>query len=168
MSALVVKRRNPQLFTTGKDDWQTPPEIFEPLRARFGFTIDAAGSGATTRLPRWYGEGGERIDSLTDPWDVSEVYWCNPPYSKAGQQAKFVEQAAHHAVRGGTSVLLLPARTDTKVFHRYIWDRQAQRPRPWVAELHFVKGRIRFVGAEAGAPFPSIIVVFRQAVVPEP
>jgi hypothetical protein len=35
-----------------------------------------------------------------------------------------------------------------------------QRPHPWVREVRFLKGRVRFVGAPASAPFPSMIVVF--------
>jgi site-specific DNA-methyltransferase (adenine-specific) len=147
-------------FSTNKDDWQTPPEVFDALHAHYCFDIDAAASTATTRLPRWYGEGGERIDALAEPWDPSLRYWCNPPYSRKGQQVKFVERAFEHAKSGGTSVLLLPARTDTKLFHLFIWNRQAQRPRPYVRSLDFVEGRIKFVGAANGAPFPSMIVTF--------
>ena len=28
-------------------------------------------------------------------------------------------------------------------------------------EIRFIKGRLRFGGATAGAPFPSVVVVFR-------
>ncbi len=59
-----------------------------------------------------------------------------------------------------TMVMLLPARTDTKAFHDYIWDNEAHRPYCDV-EVRFLKGRIKFVGAKHGAPFPSMVVVFR-------
>ena len=45
--------------------------------------------------------------------------------------------------------MLLPARTDTKWFHNYILD---------VAEIRFIKGRLRFSGATVNAPFPSMVV----------
>lgn len=48
--------------------------------------------------------------------------------------------------------MLIPARTDTKYFHDYILHR---------AEVRFVRGRLKFGQAAAGAPFPSMVVVFR-------
>lgn len=51
-------------------------------------------------------------------------------------------------------VMLIPARTDTKYFHDFILNR---------SEVRFVKGRLKFGDAKDGAPFPSMIVVFRGA-----
>lgn len=48
--------------------------------------------------------------------------------------------------------MLIPARTDTKVFHELIYGK---------AEIRFVKGRLRFGGAKNNAPFPSMIVVYK-------
>jgi len=50
-----------------------------------------------------------------------------------------------------TVVCLVPARTDTRWSHEY-----AIR-----GELRFLRGRVRFVGARYGAPFPSAVVIFR-------
>ena len=47
--------------------------------------------------------------------------------------------------------MLIPARTDTKRFHEYIYGK---------AEVRFIKGRLKFGGCENSAPFPSMIVVF--------
>ena len=59
--------------------------------------------------------------------------------------------------RGGIIVvMLIPARTDTKMFHDFILGK---------AEIRFIKGRLNFeVDGEKSkdpAPFPSMIVVFR-------
>ena len=51
-------------------------------------------------------------------------------------------------------VMLIPARTDTKYFHNFIYHR---------AEIRFVKGRIKYSGSKFNAPFPSMIVIFRGA-----
>jgi hypothetical protein len=51
-----------------------------------------------------------------------------------------------------TIVMLLPARTDTKWFHNYIYDK---------AEIRFLKGRLKFGGSKNSAPFPSMVVIFR-------
>ena len=48
-------------------------------------------------------------------------------------------------------VMLIPARTDTRWFHDYIYHK---------AEVRFLKGRLKFGDAKNNAPFPSMIVVF--------
>ena len=75
------------------------------------------------------------------------VCWCNPPYGR--EVGKWVQKAAES---GCTVVMLLPARTDTKWFHEYIYGR---------AEVRFVRGRLKFGGSKNSAPFPSMVVVFR-------
>ena len=47
--------------------------------------------------------------------------------------------------------MLIPARTDTIAFHRYIW----KQPN---VKLDFVKGRVKFGTSKIGAPFGSMIV----------
>ena len=51
--------------------------------------------------------------------------------------------------------MLIPARTDTIYFHKYIYHK---------AEIRFLKGRLKFGGCKNSAPFPSMIVVFRNEV----
>jgi site-specific DNA-methyltransferase (adenine-specific) len=74
----------------------------------------------------------------------------NPPYGI--EIARWVEKAYESARAGATVVCLLPARTDTRWWHLYVMQAD---------EIRFVKGRLRFVGAKASAPFPSSVVVFR-------
>ena len=47
--------------------------------------------------------------------------------------------------------MLIPARTDTKYWHRYVMK---------ASEIHFVKGRLKFGDSSNSAPFPSAVVVF--------
>lgn len=49
--------------------------------------------------------------------------------------------------------MLIPSRTDTEAFHRWIYGK---------AEIRFVKGRLRFGEAPYSAPFASMIVIFRR------
>lgn len=60
-------------------------------------------------------------------------------------------KSATNMESGGVAVMLIPARTDTKRFHEYIYGN---------AEIRFIKGRLKFGGCENSAPFPSMIVVF--------
>jgi hypothetical protein len=57
---------------------------------------------------------------------------------------------------GGLAVMLIPARTDTKAFHEYIYGK---------SEIRFVRGRLHFVNQNGEqrerAPFPSMVVIFK-------
>ena len=70
----------------------------------------------------------------------------NPPYGR--EIGKWVKKISEW---GG--VALLPARTDTKWFHEYIYHK---------AEIRFIKGRLKFGDGKNSAPFPSMIVVFKN------
>lgn len=150
------------MFSSAKDDWQTPKEVFCRLHAEFDFDIDVAASADNALCDEWF------YDALKANWELSyaskrpPVCWCNPPYSR-GLQGKFIAKAASERLRGVTTVMLIPARTDTKAFHAHIWDASTHGPRPGI-EVRFLPGRIKFVGAKHGAPFPSMIVVFRGEV----
>lgn len=65
-----------------------------------------------------------------------------------------MRKAAEEQQNGTTTVMLVPSRTDTKWFHAYVYEK------PGVS-IQFVKGRLRFGGSKNGAPFPSMIIVFR-------
>jgi phage N-6-adenine-methyltransferase len=150
------------MFSTGKDDWGTPLPLFVALDQEFGFRLDGAANTDNAKLPQWWGPGGIEVDALEVPtWRcVGGPIWINPPYSR-GLQGKFIAKAAAEARNGATVVMLLPARTDTRAFHDHVWDERQHRPRPWVREVRFLRGRLKFGGAANGAPFPSMIVVFR-------
>lgn len=149
------------LFSSKREDWETPPDLFAQLDAEFGFTVDVAANVANAKCAAFYGPASplDVQDALSTDWGSFRC-WMNPPYAR-GLQAKFVAHAAMQARLGALVVALLPARTDTKAFHQHIWDARQHRPRPWVKEVRFLPGRLKFVGATDAAPFPSMIVVFK-------
>lgn len=126
------------MFSRKSDHWATPPEVYDALHAEFGFTFDPCPL-----------KGDE--DGLKRRW--SGRVFCNPPYSKIPE---FIKKALWHLHTGDVelAVFLIPARTDTAWFHDYCWGK---------AEVRFCRGRIKFQGARWTAPFPSMIVVFREA-----
>jgi len=63
---------------------------------------------------------------------------------------KWVKKASES--EGGAVVMLIPARTDTRYFHEYIYGK---------SEIRFIKGRLKFGDSKNSAPFPSMIVVFK-------
>lgn len=153
------------MFSTGKDDWQTPPELFAQLHAEFDLCVDVAASAKNCLLPDYFGpDNPKHPDALDEQWSQFGTLsrcWCNPPYSR-GLKDKFIAKASMERVNGVTTVMLLPARTDTKAFHAHVWNRETHQPYKGV-EVRLLRGRLRFVGASAPAPFPSMVVVFRGA-----
>ena len=138
-------RLSPGLFTSNADCWATPPEFFEELNKEFDFDTDVCALPENTKCPHYYSPDD---DGLRLNWTGS--CWCNPPYGR--QIVKWVEKAYMSSLLGATVVMLLPARTDTAWFHEYIYGK---------AEIRFVRGRLKFVGAKSNAPFPSMVAVFR-------
>lgn len=49
--------------------------------------------------------------------------------------------------------MLIPARTDTRYFHDFIYHQ--------ATEIRFIKGRLKFGGQNNPASFPSMVVVFK-------
>lgn len=134
-------------FSSNSNEWSTPQHIFDELDSEFGFTLDPCATDKTAKCKEFY---TVEDDGLRQSWDDHTVF-CNPPY---GREIKHWVKKASEA-RGGTVVMLIPARTDTAYFHDYIYNK---------AEIRFLRGRIKFLinGVEKdAAPFPSMVVVFR-------
>lgn len=132
------------MLTSNKDDWETPQDLFDKLNALYGFTLDACASPENAKCKKYY---TKEQNSLVQDWNHDRV-WCNPPYGR--EIAKFVMKAA---LSTSLVVMLLPARTDTRYFHEYIYGKQT---------IYFLKGRLKFSNSKTPAPFPSMIVVFRK------
>lgn len=155
------------MFSKASDEWRTPQAFFEALDAEFGFDIDVAASAENCWHQNYFGPDRENPayrDALAVDWHrqrggglAAPICWMNPPYSKCRE---FIAKAAEEARKGCTVVCLVPSRTDTRWWHSDVWDQQRHQPRSGV-EIRFVKGRLTFGGAPAGAPFPSVVIVFR-------
>jgi len=148
------------MFSKASDEWSTPKDFFDALDAEFDFDWDAAATKDNAKCSRYFGPDHECAfyrDALTVKRWPLYTYWLNPPYSKC---RAFIAKAAEQASLGAIVVCLVPSRTDTRWWHEHVWDREKHRPRPGV-EVRFVKGRLTFGGAPAGAPFPSVVIVFR-------
>lgn len=147
------------MFSKASDEWATPQDLFDSLDAEFHFELDAAATSENTKCGFWNAVDGSSKDALACSWvgGKRSSVWLNPPYSKCRQ---FIAKAAEEARNGCTVVCLVPSRTDTRWWHDYVWDRETHQPRPGV-EVRFIKGRLKFGNATAGAPFPSVVIVFR-------
>ena len=135
---------NDVLFSSKSVVWETPQDLFDKLNAEFHFDLDVCALPENAKCERYY---TPEDDGLSQPWNG--ICWCNPPYGRT--IGKWVQKAYETFAGGGTVVMLLPARTDTKWFHEYIYNK---------AEIRFIKGRLKFGNSKNAAPFPSMIVVF--------
>lgn len=119
--------------------YRTPAALFDPLHAEFKFTLDGASEPGNALLPL--------ASTIERPigWRGHRVF-CNPPWSNI---RPFVEQAAD----ADLAVLLVPARTNSKWFHRALelgaWPR-------------FFLGHVKFVGAPHNCPVDCMLLVFRR------
>lgn len=144
-------------YSSNKDEWETPPEIFDPLDAEFDFDLDPCATKENRKCQMYF---DKQRDGLSNPWFNKGLTTCafiNPPYSNLRE---WIAKSAEEARKGMTCVILIPSRTDTKAWHTYIYDAKRWRFRPGV-EVRFLPGRVKFVGGEHCAPFPSCIVIFR-------
>lgn len=130
-------------FSSRKKDWETPQDFFDKLNKKYSFTLDVCASKDNTKCTKYF---TIKEDGLKQKW--SGRCWMNPPYGKT--IGTWVRKAYIESKRGVLVVCLLPARTDTKWWHNYVVK----------GHIIFIEGRLKFIGAESGAPFPSAIVVF--------
>lgn len=124
--------------------WATPPEVFGPLDAEFGFTLDVCALPDNTKCARYYTPAD---DGLAQRWEG--ICWMNPPYGR-GVEA-WIRKAYESSQTGATVVCLVKATPDTRWWHTYTPH----------AEVRWIPGRVRFVGAPDPAPFPVCLVIFR-------
>ena len=125
---------NRVVFSSATDEWSTPADTFRDLNAEFGFVDDPCPMDGN-------------VDGLMREW--KSPCFINPPYSKC---AAFIEKAFIEHAAGKTVVLLVPARTDTRWWHRFAMK---------ATEIRFIKGRLKFGGSKNSAPFPSAVIVFK-------
>ena len=146
-------------------EWETPRSLFDPLDREFEFLLDVAATPENTRCPLYI---TAEEDALSIGWAEFAgsrhgfAAWMNPPYGR--DIGRWLAKAAAEREHGVTTVCLLPARTDTRWWHQYVWDGSTHHPRTGV-EVRFLQGRVRFEldgqPAPSGSTFPSVLVIFR-------
>lgn len=186
---MMNKHTRDIMVSSDNTEWEAPGEVYLPLHKEFGFNLDATATEANSKCVRYFTKKRSCLDRdwpLSTAVTLSPtVVWMNPPYNKPELaclsnctkktcqkrgwhrkhnlpgQINYVRKAWEQSQRGMTVVLLIPARTDTGLWHKYIWDKKKHQPRPGV-EMRLKEGRIKFKGATAGAVFPSAIIIFRR------
>lgn len=142
---------NKSLFTSISDEYSTPQDLYDILNYHYHFTLDPCATDSNHKCAKYY---TRKDDGLSKDWRGATVF-CNPPYGR--DISKWVEKCYNHFQDGGIAVMLLPARTDTKWFHTYIYRKPGVR-------IEFLKGRLKFGNSKNTAPFPSMVVEFGKFV----
>lgn len=108
------------------DEWLTPPEI---VKALGNFDLDPC---QPINPPFIHAPNGFNIndDGLAQDWTKYNRIWCNPPYGK--KTFIWLEKLADH----GNGIALIFARTETKGFHKQIWQK--------ANAVFFFEGRLKF------------------------
>lgn len=122
------------MFSSASVHWATPTAVYEALHDEFGFDLD----------PCPLAEQPES-NGLVRSWSGRRVF-CNPPYGRG------VGEWLAKAREAVLAVYLLPARTDTRWWHEHAMKAD---------EIRFLRGRLKFGNATTGAPFPSVVLVYR-------
>lgn len=135
------------MFTSNTDNWATPIKLFEELNSIYNFTLDPCSSHENHKCSKYF---TIEENGLNQCWD-NEIVFMNPPYGK--EIPLWIKKASE--IKNGIVVALLPARTDTKYFHEYIYMKEN-------VEIKFIKGRLKFGDSKNSAPFPSMIVIFKN------
>ena len=116
----------------------TPDRVWDMIKENWGWNKEQFFDPCPVN-PQWNG--------LDIDW--KEMNFVNPPYSREKGEKKtllsqFVEKALEEK---GTTVMLLPSKTDQEWFHR-IKD----------FEIIWIRGRLKFIGNEWSATQPHFLV----------
>lgn len=147
------------LMSSATPEWYTPQHIVDRVIRVFGqIDLDPCSNSKTEpNVPAKHhftqeddGMSGDRrwnVNGYIEPGTPRTRVYMNPPYGDAiGAWVERLVQA-YEDREIAAAIALLPARTDTAWFQP-LFD----YPRC------FVRGRLKFSGAENSAPFPSVVV----------
>jgi len=180
---------NNLMFSSKNQAWATRWETFLSIQEQLGreYLLDPCCYKETAKCEEFYTEEEDMFkhnwtqELIQKSYEQEEVqFFMNPEYGT--QQSKFVQKFIQECEKGGKGDVLIPSRTDTKLFHEIIL--------PKAKEVYFVKGRITFgsdeywewiweqetmehingkvgknslykkYGKATAAPFPSMVVSF--------
>jgi hypothetical protein len=148
--AAQPSRVNAGLFTSATPEWYTPEKVIKLVIEVFGqIDLDPCSNSddplaANVPARSYY---TATTNGLAQRW-FRNVY-MNPPYGD--EIAPWVDRIVRAWKEGeiDQGIALVPGRVDTAWFQP-LWD----------YPLCFVRGRLRFSGADNSAPFPSVLAYF--------
>lgn len=157
-------------FESNSGDYLTPETIYAPLLKEIGrneFDCDVCCSAdnipaiARFKLDGFYIYGNKvgEVDGLRGGW--SPINWLNPPFKEC---AKWVKKASQEQLKGNTTYAILPVRTETAYWAKYILDEKGGTNRPDV-EVRFLRKGLKFLAPDGKEmdvfKNPLAIVIFK-------
>jgi site-specific DNA-methyltransferase (adenine-specific) len=134
-------------FSSKNKNWETPQSLFNQYNEIYNFTYDLAADKFNKKCKFYF---SKKDNSLTKDWHkIKGWLWLNPPYGR--DVIKWVEKSHNEALKGAKIIMLIFAKTDTKYFHNYIYNKY---------EIEFLKGRLKFGNSKNNAPYGNMIVKF--------
>jgi hypothetical protein len=124
-------------FSAASDRWATPPDVYRALNDEFQFNFDPCPLDGEV----------DGLSPMFTEWQGKRVF-CNPPYGPG------IGEWLQRGLEAELAVFLIPARTDTRWFHDIAM--------PHAKEIRFLRGRLKFGDATNSAPFPSMLVIFKN------
>ncbi len=110
-------------YTKNKNTYLTPPDLIQKalqilalhkgVAKIYKFDCDVCCSNENIPALSYFKCG--EFDGLKENW--KNYNYCNPPFDEC---AKWVKKAYTEQLRGNTSILLIPVRTETAYWHNYI------------------------------------------------
>lgn len=142
-----------------RDLAQTPQWFVDAVEQhlKIKFDLDVCCITQTAKVKTYYSLIDHGIDALIVPW--GKTNFCNPPYSKIDP---WVDKAADEAMRGNTSLLLIPDKPEV---------RYTRRCREFADTMIHMPHRLNFLrpdgsefldseGKKQGPKFPVVLVLF--------
>lgn len=125
-----------QQYTKRSDYWNTPSNIYNKLMKEGWVDYNPEGS--------YYEPFSSEVGRFKD-----KRVFINPPFSLLGKEEMY--ETIEGLIRNGNEILfLMPSRTDTRYFHRFLEFEPA---------IYFFKGRLSF-NDKGSAPFPTMLLLF--------
>lgn len=123
---------------------------FNPLQARFGFTLDVAAAAHNAKCSRFF---TKEQNGLAQPW-AGERVWCNPPYSNIRAWVEKTWEEWRSSAPPKLVVMLLPANRTEQGWWQDLVEPFRDRPESPL-RTEFIRDRTRFVRDGAPAIFPN-------------
>lgn len=120
------------MFSSKTGKWDTPQKLIDDLSTVFTWDLDVCASRPNVCQTYF----NEQQNGLAQDWNLYPLRWMNPVYGRTISQ--WMNKA--RATKAGTTVCLVPARTDTAFFHT---NAKAS------SMIVFIKGRLVFGSKES-------------------
>lgn len=127
-----------------KQNYETPQKFMDAVHKKFGeLHLDLAASAHNTKC-RYYFD--EECNSLEQEWPLDVPCWLNPPF----RHIRPWSQKCHES--GANILFLVPAAVGSNWFRNHAHDKAGR--------VHFVNGRVKFVGEEQGYPKDLVLIEY--------